>query len=893
MLKEAPPIVHIASRYYSLCNIISHLVRNSVIHGKATEIEIRIKERSRETFHPFQKNEEYLLEGNNPRNAHDDHTFPINNNTLKDFFKNNTINENNPNFTFLEEQFLEEQYLEEFNHGAIYNSNISNSQINSNNFIDSNSFINHQQKDDILKRFDITVEDNGIGMPPDFKEYFLSLEGKSFIDSSTSLLDICLLGKEMIISSRIEIQNENNIIDESTLDISEELDSDKEYQWRLSDNLNINKELHNTLDPLNTYFENESNFQNNSNSLIIDNVSIKYEQSNNNVYLPQMYESNLGKELNSNTTLMYKSFSNRLYNRDNNRFKCRSFLGGNLKKGTSITLRDIFSTFPVRLRTLVLNSEISHLIRFLSILSMIHNKVRFHLFINDELKFRSEYSLNLDLISTNTISNYFGFDRASKLKKISLNNLNFNVIGYLSNPYLNYTGIHITNMYRILFINGIPVSSPFIENLINDRYKKIIATKRRMKSNKFFGNNIPMYILSLQLNESDFSFLKSGHDYLLDVAFVNIDTIESIIEYILKTFFNDLDGVTINSPSKSNINYDHRILNVVKKISSRHSEPIRRSTNGRNIYLSPKISDSPVKLSKRIKSPHKSPSFINKGKSNKENYININTQGIANSYISKKMKDIEIEPPIFSSFELNQIENKPSDNELNSLNIIAQWDNKFIIAKNKEKILIFDQHACDERIRFEFFLNDIFSLPFAARFRKDTHQANKIICEKPRFFSVPSPLYVDTMIKYQKEIEERWWWKYELIEHQKFTLLEYPKIENRNLNEKFLIRFIDECNSSFSGSIPLQGIPKIFMEIIQSISCRSAVMFGDPIPKETCVSIISALQECRNPFECCHGRPSFVNLIKYTSDDPEKLMYKRDKLKSFYNLMDLEFKVSK
>ncbi|KAI5840778.1 hypothetical protein DFP73DRAFT_611507, partial [Morchella snyderi] len=59
----------------------------------------------------------------------------------------------------------------------------------------------------------------------------------------------------------------------------------------------------------------------------------------------------------------------------------------------------------------------------------------------------------------------------------------------------------------------------------------------------------------------------------------------------------------------------------------------------------------------------------------------------------------------------------------------------------------------------------------------------------------------------------------------------------------------------------LAGCPVGLVEMVNSRACRGAVMFGDALGMEECVSLVRALAGCRFPFMCAHGRPSMVPLV--------------------------------
>jgi DNA mismatch repair protein MLH3 len=57
------------------------------------------------------------------------------------------------------------------------------------------------------------------------------------------------------------------------------------------------------------------------------------------------------------------------------------------------------------------------------------------------------------------------------------------------------------------------------------------------------------------------------------------------------------------------------------------------------------------------------------------------------------------------------------------------------------------------------------------------------------------------------------------------------------------------------------GCPQGIIELINSRSCRSAIMFNDPLTRDQCTGLLERLVECAFPFQCAHGRPSMVPLV--------------------------------
>ncbi|KAF9515270.1 hypothetical protein BS47DRAFT_1391799 [Hydnum rufescens UP504] len=56
----------------------------------------------------------------------------------------------------------------------------------------------------------------------------------------------------------------------------------------------------------------------------------------------------------------------------------------------------------------------------------------------------------------------------------------------------------------------------------------------------------------------------------------------------------------------------------------------------------------------------------------------------------------------------------------------------------------------------------------------------------------------------------------------------------------------------------LRWCPKELLDLINSKACRGAIMFNDPLTHEQCSRLVSQLSRTLFPFQCAHGRPSLV-----------------------------------
>ncbi|TCD69227.1 DNA mismatch repair protein [Steccherinum ochraceum] len=60
----------------------------------------------------------------------------------------------------------------------------------------------------------------------------------------------------------------------------------------------------------------------------------------------------------------------------------------------------------------------------------------------------------------------------------------------------------------------------------------------------------------------------------------------------------------------------------------------------------------------------------------------------------------------------------------------------------------------------------------------------------------------------------------------------------------------------------LRHCPPHLLDLVNSKACRGAIMFNDPLTLEQCERLVGQLARTDAPFQCAHGRPSLVPLVR-------------------------------
>ena len=93
-------------------------------------------------------------------------------------------------------------------------------------------------------------------------------------------------------------------------------------------------------------------------------------------------------------------------------------------------------------------------------------------------------------------------------------------------------------------------------------------------------------------------------------------------------------------------------------------------------------------------------------------------------------------------------------------------------------------------------------------------------------------------------------------------------------NKPEMTKMDSQCSSSSTEAEAQQSWPELIhdcpqgiLDMLNSRSCRSAIMFNDELTLGECETLIQRLAACFFPFQCAHGRPSMVPLVNLDGSD--------------------------
>ena len=271
-----------------------------------------------------------------------------------------------------------------------------------------------------------------------------------------------------------------------------------------------------------------------------------------------------------------------------------------------------------------------------------------------------------------------------------------------------------------------------------------------------------------------------------------------------------------------------------------------------------------------------------------------------------------------SSFSTNL-----SKDGLRTAYVISQVEKKFILvcmntrvsegtvfqdsSTEKQLLVLMDQHAADERIRVESLLAELCAPPLCrsaspnSRPDPQSPQSGIRTTILVKSISFDIPVQEHRLFANQRSHFANWGILYDIKPAQQSSLIsgssacrlivktlpeaiaERCRLDPNILTELMrndvwkreesthIDRSIDRTVSTISGHYAssskeswlsrIHDCPQGIIDIVNSRSCRSAIMFNDELTIDECQSLLQRLAESAFPFQCAHGRPSMIPLV--------------------------------
>ncbi len=177
--------------------------------------------------------------------------------------------------------------------------------------------------------------------------------------------------------------------------------------------------------------------------------------------------------------------------------------------------------------------------------------------------------------------------------------------------------------------------------------------------------------------------------------------------------------------------------------------------------------------------------------------------------------------------------------------IVGQVFDTYWIIEYRDKMLMIDQHAAHEKVKYEQILSKV-----------ENNEVYTQVLTPPVVISVTpkEAALINSYAQYFKELG----FEIEDFGMNAFAIRGVPldlfSYNIKDLFEEVLTQMVDS---------PVRGVPQIIREKIASMACKAAVKGNNSLTYEEADKLIEQLLELDNPYNCPHGRPTIISMSKY------------------------------
>lgn len=499
------------------------------------------------------------------------------------------------------------------------------------------------------------------------------------------------------------------------------------------------------------------------------------------------------------------------------------------RRGTEIIVSDLFFNTPARLKYMKsIHTELGNITDIVNRLALAHPDISFRLVHNERKLLHTNGNGDVRQV----LAGIYGLNIAKKMIPISASTLDFKLSGYMALPEIT----RASRNYISTMINGRFIKNYSLVRSIQEGYHTLLPIGR-----------YPIVLLNVEMDP-----------ILVDV---NVHPSKMEVRFSKEQELYELVSNTIKAAFKKKELIPAGLIREKKPAPKEEQaafsfDTIRESAMPVSVPKMDSVFANPT--TEQVEKPSWSepledtPSSRQSGESDEESTITDATAfffGQEGNSTTAPATEEETEEA-WEEEEIADVEEGP---RVPPLYPIGQMHGTYIFAQNERGLYIIDQHAAQERIKYEFF-------------REKVGEVHKELQE------MLIPLTLDYSLDEWMKIEEN---KAELEKvgvflepfgQQSYLVRSHPQWFPKGEEKETIEEMIEQVLSMRKVDIKLLREEAAIM-----MSCKGSIKANRHLRNDEIQSLLDELRTTSDPFTCPHGRPIIVH---YSTYEMEK-MFKR------------------
>ncbi|EZN22784.1 DNA mismatch repair protein mutL [Streptococcus pyogenes ABC020017774] len=496
--------------------------------------------------------------------------------------------------------------------------------------------------------------------------------------------------------------------------------------------------------------------------------------------------------------------------------------------GTKIKVENLFYNTPARLKYMKsLQAELAHIVDVVNRLSLAHPEVAFTL-ISDGRQL-TQTSGTGDL--RQAIAGIYGLNTTKKMLAISNADLDFEVSGYVSLPELT----RANRNYMTILVNGRYIKNFLLNRAILGGY-----------GSKLMVGRFPIVVIDIQIDP-----------YLADV---NVHPTKQEVRISKERELMALISTAISESLKEQDLIPDALENLAKSSTRHFSKPEQTQLplQSRGLYYDPQKNDFFVKesaVSEKIpETDFYSGAVDNSVKVEKVELLPHSEEVIGpssvkhasrpqNTFTETDHPNLDLKNRQKLSQMLTRLENE-GQSVFPELDYFGQMHGTYLFAQGKDGLFIIDQHAAQERVKYEYYRDKIGEV--------DSSLQQLLV---PYLFEFSGSDFINLQEKMALLNEVGIF--LEVYGHNTFILREHPIWMKEEEIASGVYEMCDMLLLTNEVSIKTYRA-----ELAIMMSCKRSIKANHSLDDYSARNLLLQLAQCQNPYNCPHGRPVLINFSK-------------------------------
>ncbi|TFJ94735.1 DNA mismatch repair endonuclease MutL [Lentibacillus salicampi] len=465
------------------------------------------------------------------------------------------------------------------------------------------------------------------------------------------------------------------------------------------------------------------------------------------------------------------------------------------RKGTEIVVDDLFFNTPARLKYMkTIHTELGHITDLLNRLALSHPSIRFEVVHNGKPLFNTAGTGDL----LQVISQVYGMSVARKMIPVKHETLDFSIEGYIAKPEVT----RASRNYISTMVNGRYIKSMQLSQAIIRGYHTLLTVGRS-----------PIVVLSIDMDPVLVDV--NVHPTKLEVRFSKDKALAAAIEDMIHGAF--------------------RSTSLIPEMEPKQPAPEKQTVQNTLTFDEPERETRSWPVEQHV-SEFK-PEFRS----------SMTEQNLTGSYSEKTTDDL---PDIDSigttaSDTYRSMEESDDAPRVPVMYPIGQLHGTYILAQNEAGFYMIDQHAAQERIKFE---------RFRRKLGHTTNEVQELLIPLTFDFSKQESIFIDHHMEDLANVGLF----FEPFGNQTYIIRSHPNWFPNGYEEEVIREMINQIVQD--EKVDVQAIRE---DAAALMSCKRSIKANHHLNQEDMFKLLEGLRNTADPFTCPHGRPIMIHFSSY------------------------------